>query len=58
MIGSEWAAGSQGAGTYAGASRCRPSSRRPADMAPPSRYVDVFQLLDGGLRDGGWMGEA
>jgi pimeloyl-ACP methyl ester carboxylesterase len=28
-----------------------------ADMAPPSHYVDVFKLLDGGLRDGGWMGE-
>ena len=28
-----------------------------ADMAPPSHYVDVFQLLDGGLRDGGWSGE-
>jgi pimeloyl-ACP methyl ester carboxylesterase len=28
-----------------------------ADMAPPSHYVAVFNLLDGGLRDGGWMGE-
>jgi pimeloyl-ACP methyl ester carboxylesterase len=28
-----------------------------ADMAPPSHYVDVFALLDGGQRDGGWMGE-
>jgi pimeloyl-ACP methyl ester carboxylesterase len=28
-----------------------------ADMAPPSHYVDVFTLLGGGLRDGGWMGE-
>jgi pimeloyl-ACP methyl ester carboxylesterase len=28
-----------------------------ADMAPPSHYVDFFKLLDGGLRDGGWMGE-
>lgn len=28
-----------------------------ADMAPPSHYIEVFQLLDGGLRDGGWMGE-
>ena len=28
-----------------------------ADMAPPSHYVDAFKLLDGGLRDGGWMGE-
>src|SRR5947209_1058550 len=28
-----------------------------ADMAPPSHYVDVFKLLDGGLRDGGWMSE-
>jgi Predicted hydrolases or acyltransferases (alpha/beta hydrolase superfamily) len=28
-----------------------------ADMAPPSHYVEVFKLLDGDLRDGGWMGE-
>ena len=28
-----------------------------ADMAPPSHYVEVFSLLDGGKRDGGWMGE-
>jgi pimeloyl-ACP methyl ester carboxylesterase len=28
-----------------------------ADMAPPQHYVDVFALLDGGQRDGGWMGE-
>jgi pimeloyl-ACP methyl ester carboxylesterase len=28
-----------------------------ADMAPPSHYVEVFKLLDGGLRDGGWMAE-
>jgi len=28
-----------------------------ADMAPPSHYVKVFKLLDGGLRDGGWMSE-
>ncbi len=28
-----------------------------ADMAPPRHYVDVFERLDGGLRDGGWMGE-
>ena len=28
-----------------------------ADMAPPSHYVDVFKLLGGGLRDGGWMSE-
>jgi pimeloyl-ACP methyl ester carboxylesterase len=28
-----------------------------ADMAPPSHYVEVFWLLDGGKRDGGWMGE-
>jgi hypothetical protein len=26
-------------------------------MAPPSHYVEVFKLLDGGLRDGGWTGE-
>ena len=24
---------------------------------PPSHYVEVFGLLDGGVRDGGWMGE-
>ncbi|MEV6637528.1 alpha/beta hydrolase [Actinoplanes sp. NPDC051470] len=28
-----------------------------ADMAPPSHFVEVFKLLDGGLRDGGWMNE-
>ena len=28
-----------------------------ADMAPPSHYVEMFELLDGGQRDGGWMGE-
>ena len=28
-----------------------------ADMAPPSHYVEMFKLLDGGLRDGGWKGE-
>ena len=28
-----------------------------ADMAPPSHYAEVFGLLDGGHRDGGWMGE-
>ena len=28
-----------------------------ADMAPPSHYVEVFALLDGGLRDGGWQNE-
>ncbi len=28
-----------------------------ADMAPPSHSVEMFKLLDGGLRDGGWMGE-
>jgi pimeloyl-ACP methyl ester carboxylesterase len=28
-----------------------------ADMAPPRHYVEVFELLGGGLRDGGWMGE-
>jgi len=28
-----------------------------ADMAPPSHYVEIFALLDGGKRDGGWMGE-
>src|SRR5260370_31751219 len=28
-----------------------------ADMSPPSHYVEMFKLLDGGLRDGGWIGE-
>jgi pimeloyl-ACP methyl ester carboxylesterase len=28
-----------------------------ADMAPPSHYIEVFGLLDGGIRDGGWTGE-
>ena len=28
-----------------------------ADMAPPGHLVEAFELLDGGLRDGGWMGE-
>src|SRR5215510_7167818 len=28
-----------------------------ADMAPPSHYVEIFELLGGGLRDGGWMSE-
>lgn len=28
-----------------------------ADMAPPSEYVEAFSLLDGGQRDGGFMGE-
>ncbi|MEV4758566.1 alpha/beta fold hydrolase [Micromonospora sp. NPDC049559] len=28
-----------------------------ADMAPPSHFTEAFKLLDGGLRDGGWMGE-
>jgi pimeloyl-ACP methyl ester carboxylesterase len=28
-----------------------------ADMAPPSHYPEVFGLLDGGHRDGGWMGD-
>src|SRR3981081_836616 len=28
-----------------------------ADMAPPRHYVEVCNLLGGGLRDGGWMGE-
>ena len=27
------------------------------DMAPPSHSVEIFKLLDGGLRDGGWLGE-
>jgi len=28
-----------------------------ADMAPPRHYVEMFELLGGGQRDGGWMGE-
>jgi pimeloyl-ACP methyl ester carboxylesterase len=28
-----------------------------ADMSPPSHAVEVFELLGGGQRDGGWMGE-
>ncbi|MFG3679707.1 alpha/beta fold hydrolase [Micromonospora chalcea] len=28
-----------------------------ADMAPPSHFVEVFELLDGGRRDGSWTGE-
>jgi pimeloyl-ACP methyl ester carboxylesterase len=28
-----------------------------ADMAPPRHSVEVFTLLDGGLRDGGWLEE-
>lgn len=28
-----------------------------ADMAPPSHAVEIFKLLGGGLRDGGWAGE-
>jgi pimeloyl-ACP methyl ester carboxylesterase len=28
-----------------------------SDMAPPSHYVEIFGLLGGGQRDGGWMGE-
>jgi pimeloyl-ACP methyl ester carboxylesterase len=28
-----------------------------ADMTPPSHFVEVFALLGGGLRDGGWMGD-
>jgi len=28
-----------------------------ADMFPPSHAVEVFELLDGGQRDGGWQGE-
>jgi len=28
-----------------------------ADMAPPSHFVEIFALLGGGQRDGGWMSE-
>src|SRR4051794_388547 len=27
------------------------------DMAPPSHFAEVFELLGGGQRDGGWQGE-
>ena len=27
-----------------------------ADMVPPSHFAEIFTLLDGGLRDGGWDG--
>jgi hypothetical protein len=30
---------------------------RTRPRAPSSHYAEVFSLLDGGLRDGGWMGE-
>jgi pimeloyl-ACP methyl ester carboxylesterase len=29
-----------------------------ADMFPPSHAVEVFEMLGGGQRDGGWMGES
>jgi pimeloyl-ACP methyl ester carboxylesterase len=28
-----------------------------ADMVPPSHYVEIFELLGGGVRDGGFAGE-
>lgn len=28
-----------------------------ADMAPPRHFVEMFELLGGGQRDGGWMGD-
>jgi pimeloyl-ACP methyl ester carboxylesterase len=28
-----------------------------ADMVPPSHFAEIFALLDGGQRDGGWMRE-
>lgn len=28
-----------------------------ADLAPPIHFVEIFTLLDGGQRDGGWQGE-
>jgi hypothetical protein len=28
-----------------------------AKTAPPSHHVEVFEPLDGRIRDGGWMGE-
>ncbi|MEV0900061.1 alpha/beta hydrolase [Actinoplanes sp. NPDC049802] len=28
-----------------------------ADIVPAAHFVEIFNLLDGGLRDGGWMGE-
>ena len=33
-----------------------PATPTPGRVAP-SHYVEVFKLLGGGLRDGGWMGE-
>jgi len=28
-----------------------------ADQVPPTAFMEIFGLLDGGKRDGGWMGE-
>jgi pimeloyl-ACP methyl ester carboxylesterase len=28
-----------------------------ADLVPPSHFVEIFELLGGGQRDAGWMGE-
>ncbi|GGQ71826.1 alpha/beta fold hydrolase [Couchioplanes azureus] len=28
-----------------------------ADLVPPSHFVEIFELLGGGARDGGWTGE-
>jgi len=28
-----------------------------ADMAPPRHFVEMFEMLGGGQRDGGWMGD-
>jgi pimeloyl-ACP methyl ester carboxylesterase len=28
-----------------------------ADLAPPIHFIEIFTLLDGGQRDGGWLGE-
>lgn len=28
-----------------------------ADMAPPRHFVEMFELLGGGQRDGGWLGD-
>ncbi len=28
-----------------------------ADQVPPTAFMEIFALLDGGKRDGGWMGE-
>src|SRR3989442_1539616 len=56
-----WAKGLSKVWTFPGGSGAR--GARPFRLAagangpPRSHYVEVFKLLGGGLRDGGWMGE-